>query len=519
MTKQADAIVIGAGHNGLVCAAYLARAGLQVQVVEAAPHTGGMSAPHVVGNGYESPGLAHLVYPLSDRIRRDLRLDEFGYEPGPAVDTIALSESGTHLTIGRNSISGNGLDDNDRQAFAAFKDRYLKFAKSIRPLFENKPPRLKNAEFADVKTLAKLGWNLRMGLGRESMNEFLRVAAINIFDVLNEAFDNEALKGAVAADAVLGSAMGPRTPGTVLTWLQRLHAELNGDLCLQTGTESGAIRALTRCAEDAGVTFRYGVRVKSIAIENDRAVGVRLADGGSLAGQLVVSGTDPRSTITSLVGAPNLDAMFAQRASQIRGSGVVAKMYLTLDAIPEFKGLSPEQTAQRLLLAPSMKYVEHAFNASKYGELPDEPVLEITVPTIHNNALAPKGHHLLSINVSYVPYRLRDGWSGCRQAFTDRVVSVIGRFAPGLSAAVTGAELLTPQDIEHQYHAIHGHWHHGELTLHQSFMMRPLHGAAQYDTPIENLFLCSAGCHPGGGITGWPGRNAAERILDLGAGQ
>jgi len=515
MTERTDAIIIGAGHNGLVCAAYLARAGLKVLCLESADSAGGMSAPRSIADDYHFPGLAHVAYPVAAAIRRDLRLEQFGYEPGKAIDTIALDANGKHLTIGSNGVSGDGLPESDEKAYPEFREQYLAFAKALRPLFDNKPPRLKDIEFADKTTLAKLGWNIRVGLGRETMYEFLRVAAINIYDVLNEVFDDDRLKGAMAVDAVMGSAMGPRTPGTVLTWLQRLQGELNGPVSMQSGGRSQLVHALTQSAEDAGTTVRLNAHVSRILVENGKAFGVELSSGEMLKAGLVISNADPRSTFTRLVGAPTLDAMFANRVTQIRGAGVVAKMHVALSGKPEFSGLPEAQMADRLLIAPSMNYVERAFNHSKYDECSEDPILEITIPSLHNDALAPEGHHVMSINVAFVPYRLEGGWKEQKATLAYRVISQLGRYSPNLKSLIVDHELLTPQDIEQQFHAVRGHWHHGELSIHQSFMMRPLHGAAQYDTPIEKLFLCGAGSHPGGGLTGLPGRNAAKRILKL----
>jgi len=509
-----DVIIIGAGHNGLVCAAYLARAGMDVLVLESGESTGGMAAPRVLSDNYHFPGLAQVTHPISPTIRRDLKLDQFGYVSGKAINTIALDAKGEHLTMSPKAISGNRLREADIKAYPEFRKQYLAFAKSLSPLFNNKPPRLKDMGLRDTATLARLGWNIRMGLGRETMYEFLRVAAINIYDVLNETFDNEQLKGALALDAVMGSAMGPRTPGTVLTFLQRLFGELNGAASVHSGEQ--LVNALTQSAENAGTVIRCNTRVSKILVKDSKAFGVELDDGELVKAKLVVSNADPRATFSSLVGAPQLDTMFANRIAQIRGSGVVGKLHLALGGLPEFTGIDPTELTSRLLVAPSMRYIEHAFNPSKYGECPDNPVLEVTLPSTHNNALAPEGHHLLSVNVAFLPYDLDGGWEEQKTTMASKVISLLEHYSPGLKSLIVDHEFLTPCDIEREFHATGGHWHHGELSLHQSFMMRPTYGAAQYDTPIDKLFLCGAGCHPGGGLTGLPGRNAAKRILELG---
>lgn len=516
MTERNDVIIIGAGHNGLVCASYLARAGHNVLVLEAGDTAGGMSAPRTLDENFHFPGLAHAAYPVSADIRRDLKLDKFGYKPGDAIDTVALDVNGRHLVIGATGLSGEGLLKSDEAAYPDFRKQYLAFARALRPLFDNTAPRLKDMPLADKATLAKLGWNLRMGLGRSDMYEFLRVAAINIYDVLNDAFEDDRLKGAIGADAVLGSAMGPRTPGTVLTWLQRLQGELNGPLSLQSGGQSQLVHALTQSAEDAGVNIRLGARVEKILIDNGKAFGVELAGGEMVKARTVISNADPRSTFTDLVGAPSLDAMFASRVSQIRGSGVVAKLHLALSGLPEFTGLDESRLRDRLLVAPSLRYVEHAFNHSKYGEYSENPVLEVTIPSLHNSSLAPEGHHVMSVNVAFVPCELEGGWGDQKSTLAYKVISQLGQYSANLKSLVVDHEFLAPDDIEAQFHAVQGHWHHGELSIHQSFMMRPLYGAAQYGTPIDRLYLCGAGSHPGGGLTGLPGRNAAKRILKSG---
>jgi phytoene dehydrogenase-like protein len=509
-----DVLIIGAGHNGLVCAAYLARAGMDVLVLESSGSAGGMSAPRTVSDDYRFPGLAHVTYPVSKLIRKDLRLDRYGYEAGPAIDTIALDAGGEHLVIAADSVSGTDLPEADARAFPAFRKQYLEFSRKIRPLFDNKPPRLKNMGLADARTLAQLGWNIRVGLGKEAMYEFLRVAAINIYDVLDEVFQDERLKGALAVDAVMGSAMGPRTPGTVLTWLQRLQGELNGPLSCQGGAQ--LVHALTQAAEDAGASIRFDAHVEKILIDKGKAFGVELTGGEMVKARLVISNVDPRATLLRMVGAPRLDTLFANRVTQIRGAGVVGKLHIALSGLPEFDGLSESQLGGRLVVAPSMRYIEHAFNHSKYSECSEHPVLEVTLPSLHDRSLAPDGHHVMSLNVAYLPYAIEGGWEEQKATVAYKVISQLGEYSPNLKSLIVDHEFLTPLDIEREFGAVQGHWHHGELSIHQSFMMRPLHGAAQYDTPVERLFLCGAGSHPGGGLNGLAGRNAAKRVLELG---
>jgi phytoene dehydrogenase-like protein len=514
MTDRYDAIIVGAGHNGLVCAGYLAKAGLKVLVCEATGNVGGMAGQRRFGDDgrYGVPAMAHVQYPASAALRKDLELERFGYSVGEPVETIALDVENGSLAIGADTVTGNSLSDSDIDAYTRFRARYLEFANALAPLLETKPPRLKHFAGGDRSTLAKLGWKIRFGLGRDAMYEFLRVAAINVYDILNETFEDERLKGALAFDAVIGSAMGPRTPGTVLTWLQRLFGERNGPLTLANHT---LIQALARSAEAAGVTIRLGSPVERVAVTDGRATGVVLNGDETLEADLVVSAIDPRRTFAGLVGPRALDTMFANRVTQIRGAGVVGRLHLGLGALPELPGVAPRQMRHRLLVAPSMRYLERAFNFSKYGECSEHPAFEITIPSLADPSLAPEGHHVMSVNVAYLPYRLKGGWDARKPEVSRHVLGELAAHAPGIESLVTDHEFLSPADIERDYGALEGHWHHGELSIHQSFMLRPLYGAAQYDTPVAGLYLCSAGCHPGGGVSGLPGRNAAKRILEM----
>jgi len=510
MTKR-TIIIIGAGHNGLICATYLAKAGHDVTILEARNKVGGSIATREFAKGFKVPGLAHLSYPLHSKIVGELGLK---LTTGSPVETISLDADGNHLILGSNQVSGSNLSTTDKQAYAAFKKEFSSYAKALTPLMLNKPPRLKDMDRKDKMTLAKIGWKLRFGLGTDSLRDFLRVGGINIYDVLNEEFESEALKGAIAFDACLGHHMGPRTPTTVLTYVQRLFGETEkGQL---TKLTPGLCTALQARAEQAGVRIQTRAKVENIIVNDGRATSVRLAGGEEMEADLVISNADAKSTFLHMVGAPKLDAMFTHRISKTRTNGDVAKLHLALSGLPDFNGLSADQLRNRLIIAPDMRYIEHAFNPSKYGEFSQSPILEISMPSLDDPSLAPNGKHLMSINASYAPYKLKNGWNKKnKDQFAKAVIDLLTQYAPGLSKLVLEKELLTPADIESEYHVRGGHWHHGEMTIDQSFMMRPVHGAAQYDTPITGLFLCGASAHPGGGITGLPGRNAARRILSM----
>jgi len=519
MTESKPVLIVGGGHNGLVCATYLAKAGYRVQVLEARETAGGCVSGHQFADGYQVAGLAHVLHPLNPMIIKDLDLGSAGLVPGDAIDTISLGREERHLTLGTHTVTGSGLSPEDTAAYTAFKTEFCDYARALEPLNTNKPPRLKDMGRKDMATLARLGWSLRFGLGAASMSEFLRVGGINIYDVLNEIFDDPQLKGAIAADAVIGHHMGPRTPTTVLTYLNRLRGETYGSHTLPVAGAGNIASVLVNAAVGAGVDIQTGAKVEQIIVADGKATGVRLQSGEERTAEIVISNVDAKTTFLDLVGTPDLDAMFAHRVHLTRTNGSVAKLHIALNGLPRISGLSEAQLGQRLLIAPDMRYVEHAFNHAKYGEYSEAPVLEITIPSLVDPSLAPVGHHVMSVTASFAPYTLKNDWDQGRSDFSNKVMALIEDHAPGFRSQIVASELLTPRDIERKFGITGGHWHHGELTIDQSFMMRPVHGTAQYDTPIEGLYLCGAAAHPGGGITGLPGRNAAKRILAMAGGR
>ena len=488
-------------------------------MLEAREVAGGGVAKHQFAQGFHSPGLAHVLHPLNPAIVKDLDLKSAGLQTGNSIDTISLCQQGRHLTLAAATVTGAGLSSKDSDAYTAFKSEFCEYSKALEPLAMNRPPRLKGMDRKDMVTLARLGWSLRFGLGAASMSEFLRVGGINIYDVLNEIIDDAQLKGAIAADAVIGHHMGPRTPTTVLTYLNRLRGETYGAQSLPVAATGSIAAVLVNAAVKAGVEIQTCTRVEQIIVKDGKATGIRLKTGEEQSADIVISNADAKTTFLGLVGTTDLDAMFAHRISMTRTNGTVAKLHIALDGLPRFNGLTEAQLGQRLLVAPDMRYVEHAFNHAKYGEFSEAPVLEITIPSIADPSLAPPGHHVMSVSASFAPYTLKNGWEQGRDEFATKVMSVIEDHAPGFRSQLITFEMLTPVDIESQFNVTGGHWHHGELTIDQSFMMRPVHGTAQYDTPIEGLYLCGAAAHPGGGITGLPGRNAARRVLAMAGGR
>ena len=512
MTKTYDAIVIGAGHNGLICASYLAKAGKSVLIVEANEQVGGAAITREFAPFFKVSAGAHLLHLLRSEVLSDLGIKlDLGAEN---LKTVALAQSGHHITLTKDSAGGIDMAADDIAAYPKFKTRMLDFAETLAPLMMKKPPRIGKTDLDDVKTGIKLGWDIRVGLGKEKMQDFLRIVGINIFDVLNEVFDNDLVKGALSFDAVIGTHMGPRTPTTVLSYLYRLTGEANGNgLSLPKGGMGAVTAALADVAQKSGAQIKLSSPVAKIVTADGVATGVELANGEALSASIIVSNADPKTTFLKLLGARHLEAGFAHRINKIRMRGSVAKLHLALDGLPKFKGVDPRSLGQRLVIAPTMQHVERAFDHSKYGEMSNEPVMEIVIPTLHDESLAPGGKHVLSANILYAPYDLRLGWDGGKDLFANKALDTLERYAPGLRDLILHQELLTPVDLEDEFHMTGGHWHHGEFGIDQLLMMRPTYGAAQYKTPMPGLYLCGAGAHPGGGIMGAAGHNAAKTIL------
>lgn len=514
-----DAIVIGGGHNGLVCAAMLGRAGKRVVVVEAAAELGGAAVSDEFAPGFTVSSCAHILNQLHPEVSRRLNLSRHGLSlSSPDLGTIALAPDGRHLAFKSAlapNASGDALSEKDLSSLSRLRRRLLRFAGLLHDFQGRVPPRLGTSSWSDRFGLARLGWAVRR-LGRDDMRELLRIAGSNIADVLGDELDSELLKGAIGLDAVLGANLGPRSPNSVFSLFYRLSGRVGGvagALALPRGGMGAVTRAMKAAAEAGGVEIRTGSPVKSILVTGDRASGVELESGEIIEAGAVVSNADPKTTFLELLGPRHLDTGFVRRIKNIRGRGTAAKLHLALDGLPEFTGLEGQDLGRRLLIAPSLDYLERAFNPCKYGEYSPAPAMEIIIPSIHDASLAPEGKHVLSAVVQYAPYDLKGGWETAKDGFMDRIMETLSAYAPGLADRVVARELLTPPDLEQRYRLPGGHWHHGELALDQLYMMRPVPGAAQYAAPLPGLYLCGAGTHPGGGVMGAAGMNAAAEVI------
>jgi phytoene dehydrogenase-like protein len=377
-------------------------------------------------------------------------------------------------------------------------------------------PRIGSTNMSDLLTMGRMGLNIRL-LGKKDMREFMRIATLPARDLMDEYFDDDLLKATLSWDGLIGSKRAPRSPnGAVLAMLYRMAGESRGAHRIPAGGVNGLVEALSASATASGAEIRCGAAVSHVLIDGSAdgllATGVQLADGEKIEADRIISATDPKRTFLNLVGVEHLEIGFTSRIRRLRCDGYVAKLHLALSELPEFGGL--EQVDGRMIIAPDMDTMEFAFDAAKYGECPTKPVMEIVIPSVHDASLAPSGQHVLSAHVMYVPHRLKGGWTdAARDLICERAIDTIAQYAPRIREQIIHQELLTPPDLEQNYRVTGGHWHHGEFAIDQMLMMRPTYEAAQYSTPIPGLYLCGAGCHPGGDITGAAGHNAAREIL------
>jgi phytoene dehydrogenase-like protein len=526
-----DCIVIGGGHNGLVCATYLARAGRSVLVLEAADRVGGAAVTREFAPGFRVSACAHLLHLMPRSLINELRLAAHGLSlAAERMPTTALSIDSAPLSLDASASPALAAEDPtalhahspaDALAYPAYIARLQRLARVLQPMLETVPPRLGTESWHDRLALLRLGLRLR-SLGRRDMRELLRIGGMCVHDLLDEHFESPLLKGALALDAVLGSNLGPRSPGTVFTLLYRMAAEsaAGGSICLPSGGLGAVSEALAKAAVNAGVVIQTGSPVERILVHRDRVAGVVLESGASLLAPYVVSNADPKTTFLRLLGSEHLDTGFVRKVTHLRARGLAAKLHLALNRLPRFTGVTDAALRGRMLVAPTLEYIERAFNHSKYGEFSAAPLLEITVPSVADSSLAPQGQHVLSAIVQYVPYKLAAGdWERQKPRLLELLLDILEQHAPGLRDSVQAAQLLTPADIEKEFRTSGGHWHHAELALDQFLMVRPVPGAAQYRTPLDGLFLCGAGTHPGGGVMGVAGRNAARQMLSMNGAQ
>jgi phytoene dehydrogenase-like protein len=510
-----DAIVIGGGHNGLTAAAKLAESGRTVVVLEAHEKAGGALRGEVFHPGFRANGPGQIINRLDPEVANLMALPA-NLAGGRELPTTVLSGSDAPVILeGAYGDRIKGVSPEEAERFRTLRDTLIFQAGILRRFLKRPPPPLEKIGIGDLTALGTAGLSL-LSKGREEARDFLRMLLMNVADVADEYLTDDRLKALIAFDATLGIHLGPRSPTSLLGLYYRLTGEANGRVGSQFVPEGGLValgEAFVAGALKAGVTLRTGAPVGRILADRGIVSGVVLESGETLTAPIVVSAIHPKTTFLALVDAAEIGTGFRRAINNIRSLGNVARLDLALDTPPSFIGVGQEALTGRLVIGRSMSHVEAAFNPSKYGELPADPVMEVMVPSLSQPLLAPAGAATLSALIPFVPYALKDGWENGRDRLRASALEVLERHAPGISRSVRAARLMAPPDIEAAYRMPGGHWHHGELQADQLLVNRPVHAASRFGTPLKGLFLASAGAHPGGGISGLPGLLAARQIL------
>jgi phytoene dehydrogenase-like protein len=523
VTARYDVVVIGAGHNGLVAAGYLAKAGLRVLVAERSDRVGGILAEHELEPGVRAPALVHTVGRLRPSVIRDLSLGAHGLRLiRPGVRAFAPHPDGGSLTLwgdpARTAEELRQRSAADAAEYPRFDARVRSIASFLAHLNAATPPDLDSPSLSDAIAGLRFGRLFRK-LGPKTGREALRVLPMPVADLVGERFERDEVSAAIAARGVQFTAMGPWTAGTAAVLLNDSAGNdggAPGQTVFAAGGPAAVAEALARAARALGAEIRTGAEVASIATNADgRATGVTLAGGEEIAARAVVSAADPKRTMLGLIDPVVLGPTMVWRIRNLRAPGCTAKVNLSLSGLPRFAGLDGDERLRgRIVIAPSVDHLERGADAAKYGRVSDEPYLEAVIPTLSDSSLAPEGRHVMSVLVQWAPFRLRDGeWEKERDGLGDLVLKTLETFAPGLSGLVSARQVLTPADLEAGFGLSGGHVLHLEPGLDQFFAWRPLLGYARYRMPVEGLYLCGSGAHPGGGITGAPGANAAREIL------
>ena len=513
-----DTIVIGAGHNGLTAAATLAKSGRRVLLVEAAREPGGMACDVELATGFRQSRVAHLLNHLNPEVIETLELAKHGLTLHTSIaPSVCLSDDGDHLVMqGAYGETADGLTADDASAWRALRERLLLQSALLKRFISSTPVQPGAVEWSTRILAAKTALKLKLA-GAEELRQFLRMALMCVADVADEALTDDRLKGLLAFDATLGIHLGPRSPTSLLGLYYRLTGEAYGQPGAQIVPKGGmgaVIETFRRAAESAGVTLRTGCKVRKILVDNGRTTGIATADGEEIHAACVVSAISPVATFLQLVGPRELDTGFVRDIRSIRTKGNVSRLNLALDRPPEFNGLPANLRGARMVYAPSIDNVERAFNPSKYGEIADALCFELVVPSESDAAMAPAGAATASMSIQNTPYDLKTGWNkASKKQLRKGLIRQLERLAPGIGDSIVASELLTPVDIESEYLAPGGHWHHGELQVDRMYSLRPVVGAANYRGPLDGLYICGAGSHPGGGVCGASGLNAARQVI------
>ncbi len=517
-----DAIIIGGGHNGLVCAAYLARAGRKVLVLERRERVGGAATTEEVFPGFRFSVFSYVVSLLRPEIIRELDLPRHGLHILPLESTITPLSNGDYLgqwndhDQNRRELARHSL--RDAEAYDEFGLMLHQMARAMKPLLAMAPPDPTSLAPGNLLGMARLGSYFRK-LKKDHFHRLHKLLTMSSADFLDEWFETEALKATKSASGIIGTLLGPRSPGTAYVLLHHYMGELDGVFRawgFAKGGNGSVSAAIAGAARAAGAEVRCKAPVEKILLSNGRATGVVLEGGEEIKASIVVSGADPRRTFMQLVGEQHLPGEFVESIRRFRFRGCSAKVNLALGEAPDFTCLPGHGAHLRgaISISPSVAYLERAYDDAKYGEISRRPYLDIVIPSLLDPEMAPPGKHVMSIFVQYAPYHVNGGWTDARrEALGDAVIDTLAEYAPNIRSAILHRQVVTPADIERIVGLSEGNIFQGELTLQQMFFLRPVPAWANYRTPLAGLYQCGAGTHPGGGVMGASGRNAARAIL------
>lgn len=524
-----DAVVIGGGHNGLVAAAYLARAGKSVVVLERRHLVGGAAVTEEIFPGYKFSEFSYVVSLLRPEIIRDLELPKHGLKILPLSSTFTPKENGDYVaTWDDHDLTRRELyrhSPKDAEAYDEYSRVMARMAKAIKSLLGMVPPDPASLSPRDLMGLLKLGKYAR-GLKEKEFYQIAKLMTQSSGDLLDEWFETDALKGTKAASGIIGTFLGPRSPGTAYVLLHHYMGEIDGAFRawgFAKGGSGGISAAIAEAARALGAEIRLNASVKEVIVKGGRAVGVALENGDELNAKAVLSAADPKRTFLRFVESKHFPPEFVTSIQNFRVRGSSAKVNLALSELPQFTALPGEGPLHRgsISISPSMDYIEHAYDDAKYGQISRRPYVDILIPSMIDPDMAPPGQHVMSCFVQYAPYDLEGGWDdgspgfaqARREELGEAVLSTIEQYAPNIRRAIVGMQVITPVDIERIAGITGGNIFHGELLLHQIFFLRPAPQWADYRTPLRGYYFGAAGAHPGGGVMGAAGMLAAKEML------